>query len=657
MKFPTIESISFRSRPHFEFSGTNQAQTPDMRIYSIYQDTLPGDVFNLERVNEKEETPLQIDTAAFVNKLFSPQQQPSFNLRIANLAADTVLQRLSSEQQAALNKNKDLLLDNDFITLASKLNNQELEQLVTVADVLFTTPSDRHQATSVATGDSSIKTFTETLATLNDEDRALVLAQASAFAAKVPPSDNNTYDAGGKSSGTNNSFANNNLHNFVLAINNTEDARGLITDLAGFEEEQQANLLNVLSVSDSLGNELMNQLAGLEEKDQLLLLDYLGDIAQKIKPQQKRLDLHALPLDPYMSLSEASQSDSSRRGMLEDSIKLLSRYQFDENQLAETFTQIKTMRESDQQAYLKITTVSLEHLLGVPEGEAGSVSGKDKIALKEQTRVLDTIEMLRSDEQIRELTAKSALGNKVMNEEKQKLYTVKDQASAGKDQQTMIKLLTSDAWIRKQNDSNKDSAKESNALANLFLQQRARDRDALAEKITGYSTDNTPLSKLSQQELNKNYADVYARTSVLAHTKEPGNLLIAEQHWDASEEINNAFWQMASLAGDRVDEFQLSTVKLPGLISNQVYQHFANRADSVVNGEYDRSLAEQEISEFIDFVTNERDQDKKQAYINDMTGQDMPLYWKKLNEHAYKDPEYARQIIDEAREVFLAHDG
>ncbi|WDD99647.1 hypothetical protein [Thalassomonas actiniarum] len=634
MKFPTIKPPSFLLPQTPVLAENERPPAPGYSLRSVFDDNEAGkrylDGYSLPtaQVSERESATLHLDISGFMNNLLSPQNQSGFNLRIANQQADTVLQRLDRDQQLSLKMNQDLLLDSDFIALAAELSDEELNQFVSVATSLHTSPSERHQQTSISGKSSSIKKFTETLSELDGEDRSQVLAQASYFSKKVPPANNDTYDIQGKNSGTNNSAANNQLHNFIMAVNNSEEPRKLLNDLAGYDEEQQAQLLNVLSVSTSLGNELISQLGDFEKKEQEIILDYLGDIAGKIQPTgQKSLDMAAF--DPYMALEEVSRLDSNRLAMLEDTIGLLKHYQFSKEQLAETFGELKNMGEADQQAYLKITSTGLEQILGLPESDAGESA--EKIDLYEHPQALETITLLRSDSSIRELVTKSALGNKVRNEENQQVYTLKDQISAEKDQNTMIKLLTTDAWIRTQNDKDTDSSEQSHRLAGALLELKAEHRDELVEKIASYAENEAPLKRLSRQELNQSYSNSYARTSTLANNGEILNLLDSELAWMENEDVNNAFWQINALAEEQGDMLFGVIDATPELIRNQLTRHFANRADGVFNGEFGRNLAKNEIDEFIDFMLNEPDKDKKQEYINDMTGQDIPLYWQQMS--------------------------
>ena len=93
-------------------------------------------------------------------------------------------------------------------------------------------------------------------------------------------------------------------------------------------------------------------------------------------------------------------------------------------------------------------------------------------------------------------------------------------------------------------------------------------------------------------------------------------------------------------------------------------QHFANRTDSVFNGKFGRNRAKNEISEFIDFMKNESALDKKQQYINEITGQDIPLYWQRqenkrpqAGENYHQQRQAWQNIESQARETYNANTG
>jgi len=569
------------------------------------------------QVSVPEQEPVQLKYADFSGKYLSFNQgaRAQFNVHINTAkteAFDKLLRRLPPEQQAFLQGNSALSQNNDFIGLASQLNNKELKQLTEVLTGLQSVPVN--SPFSMSSKGASSDDFIVRLSQLDDNSRSRVLQQASELFEKVATqSAVSLYKANGQLNSVNSSEANQGLHNFIKVMNSSADIVGVLDNIQQLEEDQQASWLVISNGSIELGLQVAGQLAGLEKNSQDMMLNHFAELASSLPDERPDAVSKAKPNEQFLFLKDIKRSDAVTQALLSDSIELLESYQFNDEQMG-MVQQLDALQLIDQQTFTAITQQGLETIVGQREG--------DKIDLSQHKQALNTVAALRADSQVRELVAMSAIGNKVEDQDHLTRYTLKDEQTANKDQQAMVQMLSTDAWIRGQITGD-NTAEQSHKLAKVLLKEIAENRDAVVAKLNAYSSNEQPLNKLSQQELTKEYSDSYVRSSTLAHLDSSKDMY---RNSFTSDEMSNAYWYAYSLAGDKVEEFDRA-MNSTALIRTQIIQHFANSADQVANGVLDRAAAETELNNFIDFMQEEQDFDKKQQYINQLTGQDVPIFW------------------------------
>lgn len=606
---------------HFNLSATTHSASKFRDIFTLDNE---GDVARVTPpvISRGDVNLVDPKVNAFASKYltFGHQSSVTFNVNISSPQADVakgVLQRLPVEQQASL-KNSKLLLDPSFIELASNISDKELSQLVTVHNTLTSSPSTRHQHSASVSGDTSIDKFIYTLTNVDDKSRSKMLEIASDFSSRVSvPKAVNTYSSSGLASKANDSSANNDFHNFITAVNKTDDIDAIFSHLAKFDQTLQSSLLNVLSVSPELGAELVSSLSSFEESTQEMVLSFMGKAAKEIKTVSGHNSLDIVGNNKYLTFDDMNDLGSNQVGIIEDTVSLLANYQFDDEQVSAMVTELTSMKNEDQQAYLKISTQGLQHIIGKPE------SGK--INLDDQQQAIETVELLRSDKIVRKLVLLTGMGDVATldTQDKDKFYTIKAPMAADSAQKSVIEMLTTDAWIRSQNgdshyfEKENNRANKSSALAQGLIKENAEQRDKVVKSINSMASNTKALSKLSTQQLNLTFSDVYARTSTLVHLPRASQML--EITGNIDDDLMNDYWQSYSLAGDKVDQLS-QALRVEPSMQESLIKHFSSGVRTALNEGNSLASMKKELTSYIELMNSDKAPATKQAYIKELLG-------------------------------------
>ncbi|WP_417448532.1 hypothetical protein [Idiomarina abyssalis] len=519
---------------------------------------------------------------------------------------DAILSRLSENEQAALIDNTTMLLDDKFIQLAEELNDDELRQFVAIGSALQTTPLVESPNNGLAySGTKEVSRLVETLSQLYSETRSRVLDKAESYAEKVvkrPPSPL-TYDAQSIGNYLNDGATANDLFNLNNAIANSDDVNAMLDQLEQFDEHQQTQLMGLLRRDNTLGTQMMDQLEGRDPTAQSAILDFMSELDTSRKFHMK--------YDPTGSTRSVLDFDNNGRevvvGMMEDTVSLLENYHFDDEQLEQMGNQLQNLDRSDQRAYLAITKTGFETLLG-------DVTSQGKqIDLSQHEEAFETIDDLRNNAQTRDLVFRSRMGEESIVDGT-RYYEQKSLGEANHDVETMVRFLTTDAWLNNQLDDSSAHDAQSNRLTSLLTDMDANQRDELVQDLNRLGQDVHPMTELSDAALKETYGAFFDRTTSIANVDDLSALAEAEEN--TKPELRDAFWQATELAGERVDDvLKILDENVPD-IREQLILTLADQAALTESGQKTRDEVGQELRKLISYFKEDYSSDDKLRYLD-----------------------------------------
>lgn len=454
---------------------------------------------------------------------------------------DAVIKRLDAEQQQTL-IDSNMLVEDDFLALAETLSDEALRAFTHVIDGLQTLPKLNNFPTLDITGFTAAKGLVDTLSSMDESTRSRVLEQASLHADKVARYEGDeTYLPNGQLFNQNSSSTANDLHNFVSAVNLSDDVNAMLDDMAQFSESQQSDLLHILGSNVEMGSRLMASLEGRESKAQDAMLNMLSEVAQSA--QGYAPDLAPLGVSGNVSAILDHDNNSGRIvwQMVDDTVSLMEAYEFSDEQLEQMGGQLAHMSRSDQRAYISISTVGLEHLVGAEEGK--------QIDLAEHEAAFETIESLQNNASVRDEVFKARMGEEIISDGR-RFYALKEEGESVRDQAAMIELLATDAWMN-QDKSASEIRVSSTQLVNALGQLGAEERDELVTQLNGLNEGDIPLTQRSLSALQEDNQGLIDRIDTLTSTESVEVLLETEAL--ISEEQEDDFWHVTALAEDNVD--------------------------------------------------------------------------------------------------------
>lgn len=454
---------------------------------------------------------------------------------------DVVIKRLDAEQQQIL-IDSNMLAEDDFLALAETLSDEELRAFTHVIDGLQTLPKLNNFPTLDITGFTAAKGLVDTLASMDESTRSRVLEQASLHADKVAHYEGDeTYLPNGQIFNQNSSSTANDLHNFVSAVNQSDDVNTMLDDMASFSESQQSDLLHILGSNVEMGSRLMASLEGRESKAQDAMLNMLSEVAQSAQGYVP----DRAPLGASGNVSAILDHDNNSGRivwqMVDDTVSLMETYEFSDEQLEQMGGQLAHMSRSDQRAYISISTVGLEHLVGAEEGK--------QIDLAEHEAAFETIESLQNNASVRDEVFKARMGEETISDGR-RFYALKEEGESVRDQTAMIELIATDAWMN-QEKSASEIRVSSTRLVNALGQLGAEQRDELVKQLNGLNEGDIPLTQRSLSALQEDNQGLIDRIDTLTSTESVEVLLETEAL--ISDEQKDDFWQVTALAEDSVD--------------------------------------------------------------------------------------------------------
>ncbi len=523
----------------------------------------------------------------------------SYYLLAPDERRDQLFARLNEDQQKVV-LDSHLPADQTFFDLAEKLSDEELGQLINSLDKLQTRPSRSNPDMPIVVNHSAgiAKDFIDTLSSMDDATMKRAVTEASQHADKAvstPATD--IYNARGFVTLSEGSSSANDLHNFVIAINTTDDATQMLDKLAGFEDSQQSLLFGALAADQQTGTTLMDSLAERDSATRDAVLNYLSPRIETWHFATKHI--LSLSIDNSGSWARTPEqgitSKDNSIDIINRSMDLLTNYKMDDEQLADSFNTLNNMDLADQRTWLAITHTGLETL-------AGSGSKEAPVDLTDQQRVLDTLDELRNSSSVREAVSFSTLGDKstVLS-----AYEIKEYGKGQHDQQEMIKLLATDAWL------NPD---DTGQLADKLNQLGGEARDELIADLNQLNKLDSPLSEKTDSELKQALQPLQNRTSSIKNTDDVKALLQAETNTPVEQKED--FWTATELAGNHVDELIQELQNSSDTIRAQIIDNLTNESVKVTKGDQTRDDARQHLNELLNNLSNATDDRDKQRFLD-----------------------------------------
>lgn len=501
----------------------------------------------------------------------------------------SVLDRLSDDQQDTL-IDTEVVESEEFLALAEQLDDKQLGRLVDTLEGLRTLPHQSGFGVLIQAGRSPDRLISA-LSELDESTRDRVLEKTEQLAANIPPRDTpdtyspialNLQDAG--------SPAASNLHNFVQAVAESEGVSGMLDSLDSFSETQQTGLLNVLGKDNALGERLMDQLAERGNAAKDTAINFLGDLAASA-------DLHFTqsaaktpsPLgDVYAVAEHDNESADTLMGMLESSVSLLESFEFSDEQVVQMNNQLNSMDRSNQRAYLAITETGLDQLVGA--------DSDNPIDLEENTEAVEVIDELRSDATVRDTVYMARLGAE-RQVDGQSFYEVKLNGAGERDQEGLVSVLATDAWVNRNNEDIDISVRAMHLSENLqAMGGEARDRQV--HNLNRLTQQQVPLAELNDEYLQEDTQDFMNRTNALANTQD---VEVLQSTALSFPELDDAFWTAAGMAGEEVDQLVQILNEVPVDMGEKVLNHLSERQEQLPVEETHGEKGRESVHELINF--------------------------------------------------------
>ncbi|MEH6443276.1 MAG: hypothetical protein V7784_05215 [Oceanospirillaceae bacterium] len=514
-----------------------------------------------------------------------------------------VYNRLSSvDQENIIDTN--LINDEDFLNLAEQLSDDELADFMSVAKALQKAPAlDAINRTFISS--QTLNTFTQNLLELNSADREEVLQQGKIHAAKVPSTESGeTYNRQALQSS--NSFsAANDIRNFVLAVNSSENVPDMLDNLQKYSADQQSDLLAILP-NEIFADRVIERLDDIPEDLVGSALSFFADTLQKVDSFSPMM---AEDLEGTKGVSAGlgfdNNSQQTRFDMLDKTLSLIENYDFDEQQLNDMFSSLGSLDVTNQRAYIEITDSGLDLLTG------GNQSS-EKIDLRDEALLIKAIDEVRDSYSARDLVAKARMGGLDTSDTGSKFYEIKAKFTATQDQSSSIDLLVGNAFSQLESASTNDSEYKSSTenLAQNLLQLDADERDQLSGQVSAELNGQGPLDQIEKEQLSEQLGAFSERANTLASTKDIDSLLLAQQKVEQQVENQNSddFWRAADAAAENVDQFAELLLESEPKVQRQIISFLADNHPTQTSN--DQAKAAQNIDSL--FSAFESGEDERQ---------------------------------------------
>jgi hypothetical protein len=463
-----------------------------------------------------------------------------------------VLQRLDEKQQNAL-IDSSIISNEDFLSLAEKLDDRQVRQFADVAAALKV-PAQRNHIPDIQMTGFKVRSLVETLNNLDTKILTQVLDRIELEASKVAmPQSSDSYDKSAVFVAPSRSA--NDLNNFLHFINKSEDVGASLDDLTHFNELQQSDLLAVM-VGTGLGEKLVEQLANQPDHLKTDLLAFMAKTVSNVSAYVLEMGRGAEgKVGTHLDHDDLSSKTAGT--MVDQTLSLMENYDFSVEQLDDMASSLNSLSVSEQRAYLNISVSGFELLVGEGKG------AENKVSLEGAQPAIEAIDKVRDNYQARDVVYKSRMGEGDAGG----FFELKNAFQANTDQQDMAELLVADAYfslvnqdainpVQKKEESANQYTEHTNKLASNLLQLNADQRDKLSASLSGMIDSKAPLASLDDESLVNVLAPFYQRSASLAKTQNIEELYaIKQQIVEDKVSTEDSFWQASHSAGKSLDEF------------------------------------------------------------------------------------------------------
>ncbi|MFD2112016.1 hypothetical protein [Thiorhodococcus fuscus] len=421
-----------------------------------------------------------------------------------------------------------------------------MSNLARTAAALQTPGTDRRYGFSTATGAAEVNNLIQSLKKMDTETASRVLEKTNQLSLPVPLSERpSRYLANGTQ--PNSSPAANDIHDFTKAIstiepeNIDETVNSVFDNLSKYSDDRESELLEILGIDPDVGIRLMEKLSDFEEDTQDKVISYMSGLAQSISPFAKSnpgVPDHS-PLTTWqgIKLDYDANAESVNKEMMDQFVSLTENYDFNNTQLSKMTSELSELDNLNQRAYLDITTVGLERLLG-----------KDKeqpVNFESNHEAMESIEKLQSSNTARLLIAESRFGEKRIDDG-HAFYEIKDSGAGRKDQKQTIELLITDAWL------NREEPRRAASLATKLSSLEANQRDELVDELHQLDQTDKALSDYGPNDKGDDFEKFLERTNVIHESDDLDALLSATEKLD--EGVKDDFWRAADFMNKDVNK-------------------------------------------------------------------------------------------------------
>jgi hypothetical protein len=368
-----------------------------------------------------------------------------------------ILDRLSPEQQASLidtstyeegettffNLKSFALMDEDFLSLAEQLDDEQLSQLVNVFDASAIQTQYEYGSGPIMVGPrkDKLNVFMDVLKKSGEEDLSRILSSANQLAESVTPQsaiEKSTYNKNDISAAKFTNESTQNFSSFIQVVNDNDNIMEVLDKVDALSTEQQSQIINIMSFDNDLGTRLLDKLPELNDETSTNLLNYLAD---KLK------DKPLVNLPSYALWMEGEDLKASR-SILSDVVTLLDDYEIEETEINKMLKTANSLSMGEQSAYFQITRAGLEQLTEADHNNKVMVEAED----------IDKINSLRDNSDIRQLVyhTRKFVDDKV------------DNSMAIKNADNVVELLLK----RSENSDNADKGELITNLSAMYVTQR-----------------------------------------------------------------------------------------------------------------------------------------------------------------------------------------
>ena len=469
-----------------------------------------------------------------------------------------MLAQLDEEGLKAL-VDSELLDDDEFLTMAEKLEPEQLQQFADIAKGLKANQFSDTNIGKQFIYQIEVKQLADKLQKLEQSTLLNVLDKGAKFSSAVTANVQDTESTVYDKQGALDTFVdpnNRDFRNFISAVVKMEKPEALMQTLSEFSEQQGKNLLALYAKDPHQAGDVVNALKDKSEAvkdaftDQFAkltrgaYLDQSGHVGQSSKGAESSFAMPFNAADLHLQVPK----------MIDQTLSLIQGYDFSDDQLLEMHHSLQGS-VAQQQNYLDITETGLELLIGE--------SNETKVSLEGEEESLLAIKAIQQSYAANALVKESKYTQQYISEIDRSITIEKSPFEAASDSQKVIETLVALAYqqVKQLTDSGAnissvsiaDISSRTDALASKVLTLDADQRDSLVNDLASRLGDQGPLGHRNSELFAASLEDFNNRTAAIINSSDIEMLLTAQ---DKAQDIPESdFWRAASGVKEQVDTF------------------------------------------------------------------------------------------------------